>query len=96
MSGKNVEEALNSLENVSPNLFQWFTEDESKGNASKCHLLISFGEYVHVDIGTSQIKNSGSERILGIDIDYKLIFENHINQIYTKARQGQKLRPQQG
>ena len=31
LSGKNVEEVLNGLENVSSNLFQWFTENELKG-----------------------------------------------------------------
>ena len=46
------------LENVPPNLFQWFTENILKGNATKCRLLISFGENVHVNIGTSQIRNS--------------------------------------
>ena len=43
-------------------------------------------ENVHVNIGTSQIKNSDCERLLGIDIDCKLSFENHINQICSKAR----------
>ena len=41
---------------------------------------------MRVNIGTSQIKNSDYERLLGIDIEYKLIFENHINQICNKAR----------
>ena len=86
LNGKNIEEVLNGLENVSSNLFQWFTENELKGNASKYHLLISSGENVHVNIGTSQIKNSDCERLLGIDIDCKLGFENHINQICSKAR----------
>ena len=54
-SGKNVEKVFNGLENVSPNLFQWFTENELKINASKYHLLISSSENVHVNIGTSQI-----------------------------------------
>ena len=30
LSRKNVEEVLNGLENVSSNLFQWFTENELK------------------------------------------------------------------
>ena len=41
---------------------------------------------MHVDIQTSQIKNSNCERLLGIDIDCKLSFEIHINQICSKAR----------
>ena len=40
LSRKNLEEVLNGLENVSSNLCQWFTENELKGNTSKCHLLI--------------------------------------------------------
>ena len=40
LSLKNLEEDLNGLENVLSNLFQWFTENELKGNTSKCHLLI--------------------------------------------------------
>ena len=72
---------MNSLENVSSNLFQWFTENELKRNASKCHLLISSGENVYVNVGTSHIKNNVCERLLGINIDCKLRFENHINQI---------------
>ena len=88
-SEKNVEEFFNSLENVSSNRFLWFPENSLKGNASKCHLLISSGEKVHVNIGTSHIKNGSWERLLGIDISCKLSFENHINcinQICTKAR----------
>ena len=86
LSGKNAEEVLNGSENVSSNLSQWITEAKLKGNASKCHLLTSSGENVHVNIGTSQIKNSRCERLLGTDIDCKLSFENHINQICSKAR----------
>ena len=71
---------------MSSNLFQWLTEKELKGNASKCHLLICSDENVHVNIGSSHIKNSKCERLLGIDIDFKLGFENHINQIRSKAR----------
>ena len=76
---------------MSSNLFQWFTEKELNENASKCHLLISSGEDVHVNIGTSQIKNSDCERLLEIDIDCKLSFENHIDKICSKARAKIKL-----
>ena len=68
------------------NLFEWFTENELKGNASKCHFLVSSGENVHVNVGTLQIKNSDCERLLWIDGDCKLSFENHIKQICRKAR----------
>ena len=82
---------LNGLENVSSNLFQWFIEKELKGNASKYHLQISSGENVHVNTGTSQIKNSDCERLLGIDIDCKLSFETTLAKYVAKQRQ--KLKP---
>ena len=88
LKGKNVGEISNGLENVPSNLFQWFTENELKGNTSKCNLLISSVENVHVNnvnIGASQIKCSNRERLLGIDIDCELSFQNNINQIYSKA-----------
>ena len=62
LSGKNVKEVWKGLDNVSSKLLQWFTENEFKGNAIKCHLLINSGENVEEDIGTSQIKNSSCIR----------------------------------
>ena len=88
LSRENVQEVLNGLENVLSNLFQWFTENELKGNTSKIYLLISSGENVHVNIGTSQIKSSNCERLVGTDIDCKLSFENTL--IKYVARQGEK------
>ena len=76
---------------MSSNFFQLFTEKELKRNVSNSHLLISCIENVHKNIGTSQIKNNDCKRLLGIDIYYKLSFENHINQICSKAKE--KLRP---
>ena len=60
--------------------------NQLKGNARKCHLQIRSGENMHGNIGTSQIKSSNYERLLGIDIDCKSSFENHINQTCSKAR----------
>ena len=74
---------MKGLDSVSLNLLQSYTENEFKGNAIKCHLLINSGENVDEDIGTSQIKN---RVVLGIDIDCKLSLENHIKKIGSKAR----------
>ena len=41
---------------------------------------------VNVNIGTLKIKNGSCERLIGTDMACKLSFENHINQICTKAR----------
>ena len=55
---ESAEEVLNSLQDVSSVLLQWFTNTKLKGSVSKCHLLISSGENVDVNIDTSEIKNT--------------------------------------
>ena len=56
-----------------------------KGNEDKCHVILSSQDNMHVNIGTTQIENSKYQKLLGINIDSKLTFENHINRICKKA-----------
>ena len=46
----------------------------------------SWQDSVYVNIGTAQVRNSKSQKLLSINIDSKLTFENHINRICKKAR----------
>ena len=55
-------------------------------NAEKYHALISTEQKVVVNIGTVQMKNSKSTKLLGIHVDSKLSFERHKNTICRKAR----------
>ena len=50
-----------------------------------CHVILSSQGNVHVSIGTAQIENSKCQKLLGINIDSKLTFEDHINRICKKA-----------
>ena len=56
VSGRNIEEVVASLEEVSEVIFQWFRDNQFQGNASKCHVLLSTDKQVHVNIGTAQIE----------------------------------------
>ena len=49
-------------------------------------MLLSTDEHVQVKIGTAQIENSSSEKLLSVTIDAKLSFVKHIEQIYAKGR----------
>ena len=56
-----------------------------KANADKCHALLSASNELTVKINEAHIKNSQSEKLLGITIDNNLKFEDHINNICRKA-----------
>ena len=85
VSGRNIEEVIASLEEVSKCIFQWFRDNEFQGNASKCHVLLSTNKKVHVNIGTAQIENSQFEKLLGVTLDSRLTFQKHIQQICGKT-----------
>ena len=85
VSGKNIEEVVASLEDVSEFIFQWFRDNQFQGHASKCHVLLSTDKQVHVNIGTAQIENTQNEKLLGITINSKLSFDRHIQQIGSRA-----------
>ena len=56
-----------------------------KANASKCHFFLSPYQHTSININGSVIKNSDSEKLLGITIDSNVTFEEHINTLCQKA-----------
>ena len=49
-----------------------------EGNTDKCHLIISTENAPELQIGDSLIKTSSREKLLGVKIDYKLTFDEHV------------------
>ena len=74
------------VEKASVAIYQWFSDNQMQDNADKCHILISFEEKVRVNIGTTQIENNNSEKLLGVHIDNTLGFGKYINTICRKAQ----------
>ena len=60
-----------------------------KANPDKCHFLCNSNSEVSLTIETQKIKSSKFEKLLGIKLDSKLIFNSHIHDICQKA--GQRL-----
>ena len=56
-----------------------------KANISKCHLLVNKKDEVTIRIGDTEIKNSEYENLLGIKVDTKLNFNEHLNDIISKV-----------
>ena len=46
VTGDNLESAIKQLEQATKLLFQWFSDNQMKGNEDKCHVLISTKEKV--------------------------------------------------
>ena len=56
-----------------------------KANISKCHLLVNKKNEVTIRIRDTEVKNSEYEKLLGIKVDTKLNFNEHLNDIISKA-----------
>ena len=84
-AGDNIDEVIFSLQESSKKLFKWFADNQIKTNEDKCHLILSPNELTEIQIGDFSIKNSASEKLLGINIDSKRNFDCHVNHLCHKA-----------
>ena len=87
ISGRNIKEIIETLENTSIDMFSWFKFNGMKANADKCHLLLSSDEKYNALIGNHLTENSKQQKLLGVLLDTNLNFEKHVNNLCTKASQ---------
>ena len=70
---------------------EWFEKNSIKLNQDKCHLLV-FGyknENIWANIGNAKIWESDKQKLLGLNIDRNLNFNEHVSSLCRKA--GNKL-----
>ena len=82
---ENIDDLIISLQDAAAKLSKWFSDNQMKGNTDKCHLLLSKDESSEIHIGDSIIEGSTCEKLLGIKIDSKLHFDDHIQGLCNKA-----------
>ena len=58
-----------------------------KANPKKCHQLMNVNSPANINIGEHTISNSYCDKLLGVKIDSKLNFNNHLETIIKKASQ---------
>ena len=70
---------------------EWFENNKMKLNHDKCHLLVSGykNENVWPNTGNEKIWESNKQKLLGLDIDRNLNFNEHVSSLCRKA--GNKL-----
>ena len=85
---KTMDALLDSLENDVNILIKWFQDKYLKLNAYKCHLLISsHSKDIEMNVGKEIIECENSVKLLGITLDNKLNFNEHVSNICKKASQ---------
>ena len=80
-----IPDVTSALEEISGKLLIWFSDKQMKLNTDQCHLLLNTQNQNFLKIGNFNIKNSFSEKLLGITFDCKLKFSNHVEDICKKA-----------
>ena len=87
----NLESLMSRLEFATDQAIEWFGINYMKLNVDKCHLIIGGHkeESVTAHIGGYDIRETQSEKLLGIQIDNELSFSEHVSELCKKA--GKKL-----
>ena len=73
------------LERETNMLLEWFKCNEMKSNTDKCHLIIVNHQDNNIKIGNDIIISKTSVKLLGVTIDNKLNFNEHVDNICKKA-----------
>ena len=68
-------------------IFNWFKYNNFKANATKCHFFSSHYQSVTININSSIIKSSNSQKLLGVTVGSDFTFEQHINGLCGKSSQ---------
>ena len=82
-----TEKLLEILEKDTNILIKWFEINEMKSNRDKSHLLIVNGQEENITLGNKEIVAEKSVKLLGIIIDNKLNFNEHVTRLCKKANQ---------
>ena len=80
-----LDSVITALGKVSDAIFKWFNDNQMQASAIKCHVLISTDQKVYANVVTTQIWNSKSVKLLGVNIGSKLNFDKHIKIICGKS-----------
>ena len=83
----NTTNATQVLEEIGENLIKWFSNNQMKLSADKCHALSHSQGPNAINVRNLCINNYSCEKLLDIYFGFKLKLTNHIEQICKKASQ---------
>ena len=77
-------------------VLNWFRVNEMKSNSEKCHLIVAENEhrpaykstsFMYLDMEKELLESEECVKLLGVWIDNKITFEEHIKKLLTKGNQ---------
>ena len=84
----NVENLLDTLEKESTAVLNWFTMNEMKSNDDKCHSIVANADIIYIShLNDAFIESEDSVELLGVKIDNKLKFNEHVSGLLKKGNQ---------
>ena len=83
----NITDVIKALEETGENLVNWLSNNVTKLNTDKSHLLLNSQKPNTLKIGDLHINNSLCEKLLGITFDFKLKSKKRIEDICQKPSQ---------
>ena len=96
---KSPEDAISSLTHDGKNSIQWFNDNGMQANPDKFQFLAispNSNEEYHISLNESTlIKSEKHVKALGVLIDNKLNFSEHISYIYVLKLQGNSMHSQE-
>ena len=81
----NIKQLIKILEQNTEKINEWYGDNYMKSNDDKCHLLITSRVETTAKVGNHHIRNSASEKLLGVTIDSKLNFNEHVTKLCKNA-----------
>ena len=88
---KDLNHLTKKLEHDSLLAIEWFDSNYMKLNEEKCHFIVAGHKYEHIweNVGQTMIWEQNKVKLLGVNIDSKLSFNDHVTSLCVKA--GRKL-----
>ena len=84
----NVEYLLDTLEKESTTVLNWFKMNEMKSNDDKWHSIVANADIVFIShLNNEFIESEDSVELLGVKIDNKLKFNEHVSGLLIKGNQ---------
>ena len=84
-NGKNVVTVSENIETKEKEVFNWFSMNYLKSNPCKSQLSLTSNNEASIKINDTDIKTSSTKKLLGVIIDNKVTFNEHVSKLRKNA-----------